>query len=44
MSFLGAASKVKFRVYTVYNDFHVQSHPENTEVIVTDIRKMIQER
>lgn len=41
--FLGAASNVKFRVYTVYNDFHVQLSTAQTQVTVVDVRKRIQE-
>jgi len=43
-TFLGAASSVKFRVYTVYNDFQVQLPPSDScQVEITDTRKRIQE-
>ena len=42
-SFLGAASQVKFRVYSVYNDFHIQSNGKINTAHITDVRKVTQE-
>jgi len=41
ISFLGAASNVIFRVYTVYNDFSIQKNTDTTTAIIKDIRKTI---
>ena len=42
-TFLGAASRVKFRVYAVYNDFYVQRSNKSVEAVIKDVRKRIRE-
>tara|TARA_Y100001970_G_scaffold127432_2_gene157413 strand:+ start:1950 stop:4643 length:2694 start_codon:yes stop_codon:yes gene_type:complete len=42
-SFLGAAFQVKFRVYSVYNDFHIQANRSVATTSIVDIRKTTQE-
>lgn len=42
-SFLGVTSKVKFKVYTVYSDYKVDSMLGATTVVIKDIKKNIQE-
>lgn len=41
--FLGIASKVKFKVYTVYSDYTVEDNSGSVTLKITDIRKHVQE-